>query len=122
MVWTVDYSVEKNGVRFPGLQRIQKYFSDVPFEIFVNPPWTVQRYFHEEAESGRIITAHMLATGFIVLAAEPIVNALIDEAKRILHSRPTVPHNLTVPRYMIATREATFRIRLRSWVMNRLMS
>jgi hypothetical protein len=26
MVWTIDYSVEKNGVRFPGLQRIQTYF------------------------------------------------------------------------------------------------
>ncbi len=26
MIWTIDYSIEKNGVRFPGRQRIQKLF------------------------------------------------------------------------------------------------
>lgn len=26
LVWTIDYGVEKNGVRFPSRQRIQKYF------------------------------------------------------------------------------------------------
>jgi hypothetical protein len=84
-------------------QRIQRYFNGVPFEIFVNPPVMVRKYLVEESQSGRIITAHMLATGFSVLVTDPVVNALRSEAKLILNSERKASGDLTVPRYMIAT-------------------
>ena len=47
-------------------QRVQKFFSGVPAEIFVNPPSGIEKYFTEEHAVRRPLTAHMLATGFVV--------------------------------------------------------
>jgi predicted nucleotidyltransferase len=52
-------------------QRIQRFFSGVPAEIFVNPPQAIRRYFAAEHREARPITAHMLGTGATVLVRDP---------------------------------------------------
>jgi hypothetical protein len=69
-------------------RRIQRFFSGVPVEILINPPHAVRWYFREESEVGRPITAHMLATGFVVYSCSPIVDELRGEAREWL-KRPT---------------------------------
>lgn len=65
----------------PQRQRLQRRFHGVPAEIFVNPPHTIRRYFINEHAEGRPSTAHMLVTGFPVLALDPIVGELQAEAQ-----------------------------------------
>jgi hypothetical protein len=84
-------------------QRVQKYFNGIPAEIFVNPPVMVERYFVEERQSGRSITAHMLGTGVVILQSDPIVARLREKARQLMKANPEIPKNLTVPRYMMAT-------------------
>lgn len=88
----------------PVRQRIQKYFAGVPAEIFVNPAPEVRRYFKQEHADGRPVTAHMLSTGWVVLARDPIVDALRSEAMQWL-SQPERPADaqLVRDRYMAAT-------------------
>ena len=74
------YVVNRPAVR----QRLQRFFGGVPSEIFVNPPVSIRRYFEEEHADGRPVTAHMLATGHVVLAADPIVETLRVEAREWL--------------------------------------
>ena len=68
----------------PVRQRVQKFFNAVPVEIFVNPPWTIQTYFAEEQSNARPISAHMIATGHVVLATDPIVDELRRKAEWLL--------------------------------------
>ena len=86
-------------------RRIQRFFSGVPVEIFINPPNAIRGYFREEAEDGRPITAHMLATGFVVYSSDPIVDQLRAEAHEWL-MRPTSLSDdaATRARYAIASR------------------
>jgi predicted nucleotidyltransferase len=84
-------------------QRIQRYFNHVPFEIFVNPPGMVRRYYREEVVSGRLITPHMLATGFVILQTDLVVSDLRKEAEAILHLDREKPADLTYSRYMAAS-------------------
>jgi hypothetical protein len=88
----------------PFRRRVQRFFSDVPAEIFINPPHAVRRYFTEEHEDGRPLTAHMLATGFVVYSASPIVDDLRAEAQEWLR-RPSVRSDTDAiqRRYGIAT-------------------
>ena len=65
-------------------QRVQKIFAGVPAEIFVNPPRTVEQYFEEDRKANRPITAHMLATGFVVLDRDPEVGRLRALAREYL--------------------------------------
>src|SRR5262252_3559240 len=51
----------------PYRRRVQRFFAGVPTEIFINPAQAVRSYFRDEHRTGRRITAHMLATGFVVL-------------------------------------------------------
>lgn len=95
----------------PIRRRVQRYFGDpahgppVPAEIFINPPSAVRAYFAEEHASGQPITAHMLATGHVVLARSPVVAALRREAAEWL-ARPSYPSEAEVTqlRYGAATR------------------
>jgi hypothetical protein len=84
-------------------QRIQAYFRGVPAEIFVNPPSAIEGYFQDEERDSRPITAHMLATGHLLAATDPIVEALIAKARTQLAKLPPVPKDLTQSRYMLAT-------------------
>lgn len=94
------YVIHPHGWR----QRVQKFFNGVPAEIFINPPVQIRRYFEEERNDGRPLTAHMLATGFTVLARDPVVEALAAEAQAVLHQPPDQPEQaLTMQRYMAAT-------------------
>lgn len=86
----------------PFRQRLQRFFNDVPAEIFVNPPSAIERYFVEEQASRRPLTAHMLATGFVILELDPVVSTLRTKAKELLSRPPSEPEDLTMPRYGIA--------------------
>jgi len=84
-------------------QRIQRFFHDIPAEIFVNPPPAVVGYFEEEHAGRRPLTAHMLATGFVVLELDPIVSELREAAQQWLARQPEEnPDSLTMARYMVA--------------------
>jgi predicted nucleotidyltransferase len=92
--------------RRPERQRLQRYFRGLPAEIFVNPPEQVERYFAAERRGGRPITAHMLATGFVIFEGQADgtlarLRALaVDEL-----ARPPIQSeaDLTRDRYMVAT-------------------
>jgi predicted nucleotidyltransferase len=84
----------------PKRQRIQKFFHGVPAEIFVNPVRAIEGYFEAEAKHGRPCTAHMLATGFVVLDRDPVVQELRRRARAILAQPPSLDEaELTWLRY-----------------------
>ena len=90
----------------PLRRRVQRLFGErVPTEIFINPPAAVRAYFIAEHEGGRPVTAHMLATGHVVLSRHPVVEALRREAAEWL-ARPSAPSApaLLRARYDAATR------------------
>lgn len=72
----------------PFRQRLQRRYAGVPFEIFINAPQQVRRYFEDEHAAARPITAHILTTGFVMLAADPAVQALRGEAAEWLAKAP----------------------------------
>ncbi len=87
----------------PFRQRLQKFFQGVPAEIFVNPPPMIRRYLAEEREEGRPVTAHMLATGWVVLSRSPVVQELRAEAAEQLENPAPAPGiRLVSERYMAA--------------------
>jgi predicted nucleotidyltransferase len=84
----------------PRRQRIQKFFNRLPVEIFVNPVHAVEGYFQDERKRGRPCIAHMLATGFVVLSRDPIVEKLQEHAAAMLESTPDPDeYKLTTLRY-----------------------
>lgn len=86
----------------PQRQRLQRLFHGVPTEIFVNPPSMIRKYFASEHQEGRPSTAHMLVTGFPVLALDPVVSELRAEAQTWLQQAPTITaQNLLWRRYGI---------------------
>ena len=94
-------------VLVPGSKRlrIQKRFNGVPAEIFVNPPQAVERYFENDARDNRPITAHMIATGFVVLDRDPCVARLRALATEYLSRSTDVDEaQLTWLRYASALR------------------
>src|SRR5262249_40277600 len=74
----------------PMRQRLQKFFHGVPAEIFVNPPWVIRKYFVQDQGEARPISAHMMATGTVVLATDPVVEELRQTAISLVSSSPTV--------------------------------
>jgi predicted nucleotidyltransferase len=89
----------------PVRQRLQRFFVGVPAEIFVNPPWVIQKYFVQDQAEARPISAHMMATGTVVLATDPVVEQLRQTAISLLRSSPTLtPQRLTQARYAAATK------------------
>jgi predicted nucleotidyltransferase len=89
----------------PMRQRLQKFFNAVPVEIFVNPPWTIHSYFAEEQSSARPISAHMIATGHVILAIDPRVEELRRKAEWLLTQPPDLSEEaITRAKYTAATR------------------
>lgn len=89
----------------PFRRRVQRFFAGVPTEIFVNPPRAVRRYFADEDNAGRRLTAHMLATGFIVFQSGTTIDELRSEAQRWLAKQTDMPdYERMTMRYAIATR------------------
>jgi hypothetical protein len=91
--------------RAPYRRRVQRFSNGVPTEIFINPPHTVRQYFVEEHHDGRLITAHMLATGVVVFEDDPVVAQLRAESREWL-KRPIAlsPDRALSARYAAATR------------------
>jgi predicted nucleotidyltransferase len=88
----------------PMRQRLQKFFNAVPVEIFVNPPWTIEDYFTQDQSSARPITAHMMATGHVILATDPIVEELRRKAEWLLTQPPDLNEEaITRAKYTAAT-------------------
>jgi predicted nucleotidyltransferase len=88
----------------PQRQRLQRFFNGVPAEIFVNPVHQVEQYLREEHEEGRPLTAHMLATGFVILQRSAVIEQLRQRARDLLAAGP--PKNeldRTRRRYFAAT-------------------
>lgn len=86
----------------PFRQRLQRRYAGVPCEVFINPPGQIRRYFEDEYASNRPITAHMLATGLVVLDLDPIVQTLRSEAANWLATPPNpTEDSLRWRRYMI---------------------
>jgi hypothetical protein len=65
----------------PIRQRVQQVFQGVPVELFVNPPASLRGYFEDEHAQLSPSTAHMLATGHVVCASDPVVAELVAEAR-----------------------------------------
>ncbi len=70
-------------------QRLQRIFDGVPAEIFVNPPAAVESYLESEWQSFRPLTAHMLATGFIIWSAGDSLSRLQARARELLATPPS---------------------------------
>ena len=88
----------------PWRQRVQRWFNGVPCEMFINPPRAVEQYFDEERADGRPHTAHMLATGFVVLNTSPVVDQLLERARAIVNEPPNYSaFHTTMTRYGAAT-------------------
>ena len=86
----------------PYRQRLQKYFNGVPAEMFINPPFQVEKYFIEEQAARRPLTAHMLSTGYVILDIDPIIRILQQKAEGYLLEPPEAPQELIYQRYLIA--------------------
>lgn len=88
----------------PLRQRVQRRFNGVPAEIFVNPLAAIERYFAEERRAARPLTAHMLATGVVVLDRDPVVERLRQRSEVLASTPPDpTPPALTMRRYGLAT-------------------
>lgn len=83
--------------------RFQWLIEGVPFEVFVNTPSSVRGYLAEEQGDGRPITAHMLATGWVVLEEGEGLAELVAEARALLAQGPSVSaESLLYMRYSAA--------------------
>jgi len=69
-------------------ERVQLFYNEVPFEIFVNPPGRIKGYFNEDVSARRPIAPHMFATGVIVYDPTHIAAELAIQAKEILAKPP----------------------------------
>lgn len=68
--------------REPYRQRVQKFFNDVPCEIFINNLQHIQGYFENELKNNRPSAANMLATGKVLLGEDDTdIIELIEKAK-----------------------------------------
>lgn len=83
--------------RKPFRERIQRFFGGVPCEVFVNPTHRLTRYFRDEAADRRPMTAHMFATGFVVVDEGNVMPDLISQARSLLSSPPAI-ESRPVPR------------------------
>src|SRR5262249_58251797 len=85
----------------PQRQRVQKRFNGVATAIFVNPPSAIRHYFEEEVTAPS--TAHMLATGLLLVDRHPVTEELVAEAHSWLATPPNLSATqLTLRRYMAA--------------------
>jgi len=76
--------------RQPFRERVQAWHCGVPTEVFVNHPDRILRYFREEAEDRRPMTAHMFATGLVLFDTDQIAAKLVTEARAIIEKPPHV--------------------------------
>ncbi len=86
-------------------QRIQKFFNNVPCEIFVNNINNVYGYFEKEHKNNRPVSAHMISTGKVVFGADNFeVKELINKANSF-YLKPLIPTEIKLIslKYAIST-------------------
>jgi len=86
-------------------QRVQKYFDEVPCEIFVNNFKHVYEYFEQEYKVNRPVSAHMIATGTVLIGeANLALKKLIEDANKFLLTAPNIDDaKRTATKYTIST-------------------
>ncbi|MEO8211061.1 MAG: nucleotidyltransferase domain-containing protein [bacterium] len=86
-------------------QRIQKYFDNIPCEIFVNNFKRIYEYFDEEYKDNRPITAHMISTGKVIMGNENLeFKKLKQSADEYLFKSPGLTETKKIYRkYMISS-------------------
>jgi hypothetical protein len=85
------------------MQRVQRVFSGVPTEMFVNPLPQVYRHMDRGQTERRPQTANMIAHGFAVLDILDQVESLRARAVKLLAQEPTLSDEaLTAERYRTA--------------------
>lgn len=89
----------------PWRQRVQRWFGEVPAEMFINPPFQVRRQMEQDSRAARPVMAHMLATGYLVLDDRDGTGAALQqEARANLEAGPKVDAEwLELRRYGIAS-------------------
>lgn len=88
----------------PWRQRTQRVFETVPAEIFVNPRFELEREFRRNADEGRPVMLHMIATGIILDDPDGSLADLQRVAREMLAAGPTCSRqHLTILAYGIAT-------------------
>ena len=88
----------------PWRQRTQRFFNGVPAEIFVNPPFQIDRRFDQEAAAGRPVMAHMIESGHVLYDPFGVLARHRSEARRCLEAGPQVSaEKLMQQAYLIAT-------------------
>lgn len=88
----------------PFRERLQEFHHQVPCETFVNPPGKITEYFEGDRANRRPLTAHMLASGFLVFDTDQVGEALQNRAKEEFANPPTAnPDRLLAARYGAAT-------------------
>lgn len=86
-------------------QRVQRRFSGVPAEIFVQSPPVARQTMEREFASGRPVLAHMIGTGRVLFRAHADVDALVERARELLAQGPAHDEAaLQRQRYAAATR------------------
>jgi predicted nucleotidyltransferase len=86
-------------------QRIQKYFDGIPCEIFVNNFKQVYAYFEQDFKDNRPVSAHMIATGEVIMGGDnPELKKLIESANEFLLKSPSLDDvRKTAMKYTIST-------------------
>lgn len=74
--------------REPYRHYFRRFFRGVPFEVFVNPPTSIESNLVNERPSRRPLTAHMLATGVVLFDTDGIGKGLIEKATEVLQNPP----------------------------------
>jgi predicted nucleotidyltransferase len=86
----------------PWKQRLQRRLAGVRVEIFINNERSVRGYLEEERVEGRPITAHMLATGHVVLCRTEQVRRIIEQGRdQVSHPPEVSGQALLMQRYTI---------------------
>jgi hypothetical protein len=72
-------------------QLVHRYFNGVPVQIFCNPPQRIPRYFEDEPQrlDGGPSTAHMLATGVVILDRD----SRVEQFRQMAHAALKKPPN-----------------------------
>lgn len=89
----------------PYRQRVQKYFDEVPCEIFINNFKHIYEYFDQEYKVNKPVSAHMIATGTVLLGqANSEIKKLIEVANKFLLAAPNINDTKrTAMKYAIST-------------------
>jgi predicted nucleotidyltransferase len=87
----------------PFRQRIQKYFNQIPCEIFVNNIEHTKSNFLTEQKNNRPVTAHMISTGNVIKGSEnEVVKKAIKDANEFKNKPKVITEfDLTLYKYSI---------------------